>query len=70
MERLIYYTDKIMGDGYALFLDYYSNKEYFLDSNNILWNSDQAGEILLDSLGFIGENDFNCVMVKRKIVDM
>ena len=70
MQRSIYYTDKIMGKGYSLYLDLISEQEYFLDDHGYLWESQQAGEILIKNIGYhIGwEKDF--VFIKRTVDNM
>lgn len=67
MERLIYYTDKVTGDNYTLYLDNVGEVEYFLDGNGFLWLSRNAGEILLYTVGsHIGFNkDFS--FIKRQL---
>ena len=48
MQRSIYYTDKIMGKGYSLYLDLISEQEYFLDDHGYLWESQQAADTLIN----------------------
>ncbi len=46
----IYYTDKIVSNNIILFLDSVTNLEYVVDGL-LLWESKEAGEILIKSLG-------------------
>lgn len=67
MEKCIYYTDKIMGDGYVLYLDSVGDVEYFLDESGTLWLSKGAGEILLYTIGKHVGFDKNFVFIKRQL---
>lgn len=67
MERLIYYTDKIIGDDYTLYLDSVGDVEYFLDESGILWLSKDAGEILLYTIGQHIGFDKNFSVIKRQL---
>lgn len=67
MQRYIYYTDKIISEYYSLYLDSTSDQEYFLDCHGFLWESQQAGEILVKNIGYHGAFDKDFVFIKRTV---